>query len=582
MSAVATLFNPGASVRRARLEVLENPSGKPLATFEATVAGGEVASFELLSMLESARPGLHPESLGLRIRSEDGPILAQVVAFDTAGVAIDVPVFDVRDGHLSGAYPVVDPREGNTVATLVNVGDEPSKVGAQLSWSGGEYAAGPWEVAPGAMLTIDVAELIARQEADLLGRTPAAEEMTQGFLQWQALRGSLTLLGRTELHPAGSNDLAGFNCKLCCEMESFGQLSPGSVTFPVGSTVGFQATELISTCSGLSGPYVLSPSILNYSSPMIWNGATIRSSGANHQIVSFEDEGVLTLPTCETFTPQIFDDGPATAFQVTIQTVDLPNDLIRIQLSSGQMSVDGQLRVTLRNSAGTDLRTIATGSYGTGTHVFDFGDLATYPANTKVASVYATWTAAGQTKTASFPYVFTALGLYWQTCYNTPYEAEFAATPTFMAGFTAGPNACVWGARSFRTRFLDEVNENGNGVNLSNQEMQPEFSCGNAPPTSPPYCDRYKPDRCRRYRIPTPIRTSCGNPLTIGTTVARDTRDTNLTCAMQIFIDGMGRRTVQDSGTFPMTPALDHYQGVGNVACAPWNNVQRATFRLGS
>lgn len=467
------------------------------------------------------------------------------------------------------------------MAALLNVGEEPSHVGAQLRWNGGEYAVGPYEIAPGAMLAIDVSELIAQGKPDLLGRIPATDDLAQGFLQWQALRGSLTLLGRTELRPHGTTDLAGFNCRLCCEMESFGQLSPSSVTFPVGSTAGFQATELISTCSGLSGPYVLSPAVLSYSSPMIWNGATIRSTAANHQIVSFEDEGLLTLPTCETFTPEIFDEGPATAFQVTIERVDLPDDIIRIKLSSGEMSVDGQLRVTLRSASGTDLRTITSGAAGTGTHVFDFGDLATYPANTKYASVYAEWKTNGQTKTTSFPYVFTALGSYRQTCHNTPLEAEFAPTPTFVAGFTADPNTCVWGARSFRARFLDEVNENGNGVNLNNQEMQPEFSCGNPPPTSLPYCDRYRPDRCRRYRIPTPIRTECGNPLVIGVTVARDGGDANLACGAQVFIEGMGRRTVQDTGDFEIVPALDHYRGVGGISCAGWPNANRATFRLG-
>lgn len=185
-------------------------------------------------------------------------------------------------------------------------------------------------------------------------------------------------------------------------------------------------------------------------------------------------------------------------------------------------------------------------------------------------------------KTASFPYVFTALGLYKQSCYNTASEAEYLATPTFMAGYTAGPNACVWGARSFRTRFLDDVNLNGSGVALNNQEMQPEGSCGNAPPTSPPYCDRYKPTRCRRYRIPSPIRTKCNLTPIVGQTVARHEFNSDLACGTIVFIDGLGKRTVEDIGDFDRAQ-LDHYRGVGAAAgCLTWNSTSRATFRLGS
>lgn len=174
----------------------------------------------------------------------------------------------------------------------------------------------------------------------------------------------------------------------------------------------------------------------------------------------------------------------------------------------------------------------------------------------------------GQTATTSRSYSITVLGDYKNTCYNTPSETEFGGG-TVVAGTTTGPAECPWSSREFIAGFLNEVIENGSGVDSSNTPIQLEWICGNAPPSSPAY-------NGWRYRRPTTITTRCGNTPTLGVTVAASP----LGCGTHVLINGIGCKTVQDTGGGLAVDQIDNYQGIGRSACSGWANLRRKVVRL--
>lgn len=146
-------------------------------------------------------------------------------------------------------------------------------------------------------------------------------------------------------------------------------------------------------------------------------------------------------------------------------------------------------------------------------------------------------------------------------------------TASTANGLRAGPAAspvCLRG----RTHFLDEVNENGSGIDSVGVPIQIEGFCGNAPATSPAY-------NSRRYRRPADIRTQCNTHLEVDHTVARGPGSiSTLPCGTPVFIDGLGRRFVEDRGGGVATDQLDNYKGVGAAVCQGWANPRRKTVKL--
>ncbi|MEO0250116.1 MAG: hypothetical protein ABIN58_11455, partial [candidate division WOR-3 bacterium] len=272
---------------------------------------------------------------------------------------------------------------------------------------------------------------------------------------------------------------------------------------------------------------------------------------------------------------------------VEVVEVDVCADVIRTQVYPSQVNGTFTLRIT-RGSGQPSIvlvdRQTRAGGAGYEDRI-NIDNANTYPAGTYQA-VEAIWNVGGvecRNIFARFPMPFTIPGDDWLiTCYNTPLEADFTG-PTVTACTTPGPNVCQWSTRNFIRNFLSEqgeggqggVNLNGSGVDRTNTAIQIEWVCGSAPLNCPAF-------EGRRYRRPASIRTACGNAPTAGVTVAVRQGNPMLGCGDQIFIRGIGCRTVQDTGSSQRPNEwIDLYGGVGRSTCAGWPNPTRRVIRLG-
>jgi hypothetical protein len=156
-------------------------------------------------------------------------------------------------------------------------------VGAQVSWPGGDYAIGPFEIPGGGSYRLEMDELVVENKADLLGRQ-LDPEYEQAFLRWTALRGTGKLIGRTETRRRDGSESFGFNCGACCEESPFIHSIPGIASVGPGQTRPLQASVTIETCSGTTGPFSTTPFWLSSPSPFNWNGSNVSASfGANQE-----------------------------------------------------------------------------------------------------------------------------------------------------------------------------------------------------------------------------------------------------------------------------------------------------------
>lgn len=212
----------------------------------------------------------------------------------------------------------------------------------------------------------------------------------------------------------------------------------------------------------------------------------------------------------------------AAAVTVHIPIVDVGQDYIETTLGPS-----GTGLITLKWVGSGTSFTIVQENRAAGTHQDGFR-LADLTNGSTFTSLQATWVVNGETGSDSKAYLFTVLGDYINTCYNTPAESDYAG-----GSFTAGTatSSCGWSSRSFLTAFLDSVNLNGSGVDSSSTALQIEGFCSNPPGSSPAY-------NGRRYRRPTDIKTSCNNSPAVDVTVASP----SLACGTSVFIKTIGVR----------------------------------------
>lgn len=301
-----TLFNPGLRTQRIDVETLDAETGRQLSRSSLTLGPARIRSVPLARVPDSSE---HP--VRLRVSAEEPPLGVSGVTHLDDGEARDLTFFPFADVHTNGTYPLLDNSRFETVTTVVNLGKEPSRIGAQVFWEGGTYSLAPISIPPGGSHQIDLEKVAQEARPDLLGRTLDSER-SAGVLKWTLLRGSDSLIGRTEVRPRTSQDLFGFNCYGCCWEIPTASIVPSQVSFTPYEIRSFEACLTISDCAGTLGPFPTTSIVsMSVPSPFTWDGSTITAPTAADADISFETQEIETKPTCFQFLKWLFGFGRA-------------------------------------------------------------------------------------------------------------------------------------------------------------------------------------------------------------------------------------------------------------------------------
>lgn len=317
---VLSLHNSGTEPQELEIGLLDFETGEEIARSKRVVAPGEISSLDLARYFRRSmadRSGLR--QVRARIWGGDDTLRLWAGKVSADGIVTDLTFMADTEANASGLYALPALEDHEIVNTLINLGDAPASVRAQISWEGGTYALPPITIDPGATYQLDIGAIAAEKGQDLLGRS-LDPNYSSGYLQWVTNGGSSAILDRLEIRKkdGGSRDLFGFRYRSCCTRAAFPGLIPGGVIFPAGSSTGLLACEYINSCTGILGPYNASIISLTYSAPASWNGVTVSASNETSQQVSFEALGVDfdcyeyeqfsmfdsgSVDTCETFNP---------------------------------------------------------------------------------------------------------------------------------------------------------------------------------------------------------------------------------------------------------------------------------------
>ena len=547
----------------ATLSLYDPLTGGLLAVADREIAPNGVTTFAVGELLEKVGGATAASFVAARAETGPGKVLVAAGSRSAAGLPEDAPVFAEQMAHQNGSYPVLDTARFATVATLLNLGEEESSVGGQVLWDGGTYTVGPVRIPAGGAAEIDLTSRQLREKADRKGR-PLPTELPNGYFQWTVLRGSHAILARTEARRLEGGDSVGFNCLGCCEEYSYGRIEPDGASFLPGQTPVLEANEYIASCGATLGPFQPYFALMTVPSPFTWDGDRVGAWQPAVNSVYFEGEGErIRPPSCEARVIRFGDGAPVQSIRVTIDEVSLPLDRIRITLSPVEAS--GLLTVTLRNPANKDL--VYSQTYSGGSYTIPFSPLAAYSEGQEFSEVFVQWrasigTSPPTTATATYAYRFKVLGTYLHTQYNSPIETlcqdPLVAPFCYQSAGCGGINCTSGSSASGRRIWLDETEENGSGVHSVLGMMSKEYYCGGG------FCGS-----TRRYRqVPTPCGL-CGSPLVAGQSVAISASNFYLKCGDQVFIPGLGTRTVVDTGGGVSTRQLDHYGGTGGCNDLP-------------
>jgi hypothetical protein len=500
-----------------------------------------------------------------------------------------VPLWDISAQRSStGGYPWLIDGDSSTTVFVKNTSGRQLSYYLELNHPAGVYPVGIKTVEAGQTVTYDLRDLRDGQVPGAGGEVIPLDA-TRGQLHWSKVGAEEgVLIGRSEqadVARAVSNNYACMNC--CNDVPTDADVTPESGEGAVGGSQNFVATQRLRDCYG----YESSPTEV-YNAQ--WTSSNEGVASVSVGMVTGHAPGTATIRarwTAQTNTyqydtwdfdrwaglggtgscqPDTMSLSATATYQVRpsvqVTSADIGEDRISIRLEPAGST--GHLRVTLVGANATHVLTERDQQGGDVTANFN---LASLP-NQDFTSIRATWTVNNLAGSGSLNYHILVLGDYLQTCYNVPSENDFTGGVANAGTVHIENNQCMWSSLSFRTRFLDEVNENGSGIDSVGTAIQIEGFCGGAPATSPAY-------NGRRYRRPADIRTSCNTRLQADHTVARGPGST-LTCDTPIFIDGIGRRFVEDRGGGLANDQIDNYKGVGAAACQGWANPRRKTVKL--
>jgi hypothetical protein len=324
-----TLFNAGAERQQATVEALSAETGVLLGQAALDLEPGEVRSIPLAQAVPA--PAVSPQPMRVRVRSDAPPLLVRGFTALPGGAVADLAFFPFTTAHFNGTYPLPDPARYETTTTVVNLGDEDSRIVAQAYWNGGTYALPPLTVPARGILRIDLEDLAETAPPDVLGRE-LDQEHPAGVLKWMVQNGSNALIGRTEARPKGGSDRFGFNCFGCCWELPRAAILPSTVEFTPGQSRSFEACVTYDTCSGTMGPFPANLISTSVAAPFVWNGSTITSSQAADGDAGFEAEELETRPNCLEIMLRIFGFGKAKMCQKTFN----PNSYTTTKLCRDQ------------------------------------------------------------------------------------------------------------------------------------------------------------------------------------------------------------------------------------------------------
>jgi hypothetical protein len=537
-------------------------------------------AIDLSSELQSLFRGASDVGLEVRQRSRGDGLVADLLMVDESGSEVfQAGLKDTEsDAHPGFDYPWRIDGSTNTVITFVNPSQrETVTYSLFLFFDGQVYTYDGSRLKPGEVKHVDIKELREKQIPDQFGAV-IPKRVTEGQAKLvvhsrAGMQDGNRLIGESIMFNSDQKISATMACANCSSEPVDLRLSPSSIDNVAGSNQSISAqvryldnsfwtVNIADAIDWVEGNFNVVQVVVVHD--------PIRE--VDRFVADLRNPGSTTIGAvffnCNACNPCTFDRTLASSNliqvavrpTVTVTAADVCTDSIRTQLRP--TGVNGAFTLTLVSSAGS-VTLVNQQNRAGGDHTDSF-NVASLP-NRTFTSIQATWMVNGQTGTNSRAYSITVLGDYLNTCYNTPRETDFTGA-TVVAG--TATSQCAWSSRQFIASFLDEVNENGSGIDSSGTAIQIEAFCTNPPPTSPAY-------NGRRYRRPTNLRTSCGNSPTVGVTVAA----TSLGCGTRVFINGIGCRTVQDTGALA-ADQIDNYRGVGNSACAGWANLRRRTIRI--
>jgi hypothetical protein len=577
---------------------------------DTRIAAGDVQIIRLDQAIKKAKLPSDVSIAGLAFE-HNGEAGGVIIAAHSMSADEDqvyrVPMWDpLAQRSPTGGYPWYVEGSSSTTVYIKNVTGREQQYVAHLVYPGGRYAFGRKSVKGGQTVEIDIRKLRNEQVPDEEGQTIPLD-VTRGQIKWSLKQqaGStdpydgLALIGRSEQTDTALGISSNYACLNCCsDTFWFGEIRPGNGEMEVGSQVQFGAYETYEDCYGffytspapaswsssnsgvasVSGGLVTANSMGDVSINASWQVTQYRNDpfcesplGPSPVIEQEEDEPQPQYAGCGyTCRPYWYNTSASASVRikpvVRITGANICDDRIDINLQPANVS--GLLKVFLDYNGGS-LELAHRPQQGGNTREYFY--TVNLP-NREFTGIRATWEVNNMVGTGTMNYRMQVLGDYLQTCYNVPLETDYAGEVVNAGAARIENNLCDWYSLDFRKQFLNEVNENGSGIDNTGTQMQIEGFCTGAPSTSPAYNNR-------RYRRPTNIRTQCITPLEIDRTVARG-RQSSLTCGTQVFIAGIGCRIVEDSGGGLASDQLDNYKGVGVAACQGWSNPRLKTVRL--
>lgn len=554
----------------------------PFVLPEITLGPHEAAEVDLGPLVRAVKSShdLDVTSVQVSNSGEPGSLIGSLYGIDETGTAYDTPLRDsgpVRS--MTGAYPWKVTKDFTTIVYITNISDQEAEFVTDIHYDGGKLVIDPRKLQPGETAVLDLQKIRDEQIDDNKGRR-MPKDKTIGQFAW-AVRGTtggkIVLIGRAEMVSRTRKISSSYSCPMDCGPTYEGWVNaPGLLD--VSQSEAADAWEQVSYNWGYTmGPYAVGAS---------WsldNAIASLSPTSGHETdVTGTTPGDATLDGFIGWNEEYVWDGlecvdrgmfreggggPVTVRPVVrVTAADIALNTITISLEPA--TATGQLRVFL-NGPGGQVELVNRSQQG-GETAAPF-NTASLPAQ-EFTSIGATWTVNNLAGNGSLNYHMVVLGDWLQTCYNTPLETDFGGGIANAGTVRIESNTCMWSSLTFKTNFLDEVNENGSGVDSVGTPIQIEGFCGGAPATSPAY-------NGRRYRRPADVRTSCNTNLQVDHTVAR-APGSALSCGTPVFIEGFGRRFVEDSGGGLAADQLDNYKGVGAAVCQGWSNPRRKTVKL--
>jgi hypothetical protein len=302
------------------LEALDAASGASIGRSSIQVEPWEVTTVPLARLIPR---GADSRGARLRVQGSAAGLLVRGSDLASPDLVADLPFFSGYHAHGNGTYPLPDLERYQTVTPILNLGDEPAEIVAQVYWDGGTFALGPMTIAPGGSHVIDLEELARAPAPDLLGRT-LDPNRPPAVLKWTVMSGSSKLLGRTLVRPRGTEDRFGFNCFGCCIQKPKGRVVPSAVEFFAGQLVSFEVAIVYTTCSGEMGPYSTDATSLTVPSPFTWNSHIVGASGPALETLSFTGSGTLITAGCQEFTVDFTGSGTSNTCKTHLKRPDSP------------------------------------------------------------------------------------------------------------------------------------------------------------------------------------------------------------------------------------------------------------------